>query len=301
MEMNALTQQAYKEALRWYIDQGMDEALADEPVNRINPPVPDVPVFEAPMMDGKTQVRSHMMHDNQTQAPIASQESTLVFAPLGSSDAREAAVKLASQASTLKELGEVISEFDGIGLKKTATRMVMSDGNPKAHMMLIGDAPGADEDRLGAPFAGESGALLDKILACIDIARTKEDPDKAVYLSNMLNWRPPGNRSPSPGEIEASLPFIEKHIALVKPKILVLCGAVAAKALLNSDKSISRLRGGWHDYKPRTGTIPFDDCPTIPARVTYHPSYLLQTPTQKRAVWEDMLEIQEKLNTFPDK
>jgi uracil-DNA glycosylase family 4 len=149
--------------------------------------------------------------------------------------------------------------------------------------MLVGEAPGADEDRQGLPFVGVSGQLLDKILACIDLSRTAEDPAKAVYISNILNWRPPGNRTPSDSEVAISLPFIRRHIELVRPKCLILCGGVSAKALLGSGDSISRLRGKFHDVMG------------IPAIATYHPSYLLRTPAQKRAVWADMLMLKEKM------
>lgn len=159
--------------------------------------------------------------------------------------------------------------------------------------MLVGEAPGADEDRLGKPFVGASGQLLDRIMKYIDLDRGESDPQKAIYISNILNWRPPGNRTPNPAEIEVSLPFIEKHIALIKPKILILCGGVAAKALLGRTEGISRLRKTWHDYKPQTKGLNVDD-PAIPAIATYHPAYLLRTPVQKKAVWADMLSIDQK-------
>jgi DNA polymerase len=216
---------------------------------------------------------------------------------LGASEARVEAERLAAQAATLEELSATIADFDGIALKKTATNMVFADGNPKAPVMLIGEAPGADEDRLGKPFVGVSGQLLDKILAAAGLDRQAEEPEKAVYISNILNWRPPGNRTPSPAEIEVSLPFIERHIQLVKPRILILCGSVSAKALLSSEESVSRLRKiGWHDYCPRDrgNTQTHKKPDVIPAIVTYHPSYLLRTPAQKKAVWADMIALIQK-------
>ena len=213
---------------------------------------------------------------------------------LGASEARAEAEKRAAQATTLEELSDAIAAFDGIALKKTATNMVFADGNPKAPIMLIGEAPGADEDRLGKPFVGVSGQLLDRILAAAGLDRQADTPEEAVYISNILNWRPPGNRTPAPAEIEVSLPFIERHIQLVKPRILILCGGVSAKALLNSEESVSRLRKmGWHDYKPRSGNAAAD-AQAIPAIATYHPSYLLRTPAQKKAVWADMIALTQK-------
>src|SRR5262249_7051997 len=132
-------------------------------------------------------------------------------------------------------------------IRKTATNTVFCDGNPASPVMLVGEAPGADEDRLGRPFVGVSGQLLDRILKCIDLDRAQEDPARAIYISNILNWRPPGNRTPSPAEIEVSLPFIERHIMLAKPKLIILCGGVSAKALLGREEGISRLRKTWHD------------------------------------------------------
>ena len=157
--------------------------------------------------------------------------------------------------------------------------------------MLIGEAPEADEDRAGKPFAGEGGQLLDRILACIGIDRTASDPENAIYIASLLNWRPPGNRSPSAAELELSLPFIERHIALVKPKLLVFCGGGAAKALLNTNDGISKLRGRWHSYVAQT---PGMESTPIPAIATYEPALLLKTPSQKRAVWHDMLMLAEK-------
>ena len=252
-------------ALEWYIDSGVIDLLQDEAIDRTK----------------------------QVKAPVVIKD-TNVAAPvfLGKSDACDEAVKLVKSVSTLEELSKAITDFDGIASKKTATNMVFADGNPKAEIMLIGDAPAADEDRAGKPFVGAHGALLDKILGCIDLARDNEDTAKAVYITNVLNWRPPGNRSPTAAEIEVSLPFIEKHIQLIQPKILVICGSFAAKALLGRSESISRLRKSWHDYVPQTKGM---KAAPISAIVTYPPSSLITTPLQKKSVWADMLEIQEKL------
>lgn len=263
---------AARAALEFYTDHGVDVAVNDDPVDRMKddakPPMPEIV---------KTSV-----------APPAAESAAPL---LGKNDARIEAAKLAQGAGTLEELCEAIAAFDGIAIKKTATNLVFSDGNPKAPIMLIGEAPGADEDRQGKPFVGVSGQLLDKIIACIGLDRTEEDPNKSIYISNILNWRPPGNRTPSPAEIEVSLPFIERHIQLIQPKLLIFCGGVAAKSLLASDASVSKLRKIWHDYVPKTPELNSDP---IPAIATYHPAYLLRTPVQKRAVWADMLMLQDK-------
>ena len=264
-------------ALRWYADNGVHEAILEQAEDyTIAPAMPSTSEMLASMRAGTP--------------PQPQQQSAPAF--LGKSDALEEAIKLAASANNLNELREAISKFDGIAIKKTASNLVFSDGNPKAKIMVIGEAPGADEDREGKPFVGASGALLDKILSCIGLSRDSEDAENAVYISNVLNWRPPGNRTPNPAEIEVSIPFIERHIQLIKPDILILFGAIPAKSLLASDVSLSKMRKTKHEYKTITENI--GDKINIPAFPTYHPSFLLNTPIQKKAVWEDMLKIQQK-------
>ena len=278
---------AFASALEWYGDHGVDTPLEGEPVNRFSA-IPLSLKGEGGGEAGKAEVLP--------PSPKSSPPGERTF--LAASAAREEAVKLALAANTLDELRDAIAAFDGIGLKKTATNLVFSDGNPKSKVMLVGEAPGGDEDRLGKPFVGVSGQLLDKILACIGLSRTEEDPAKAVYISNILNWRPPGNRTPAPAEVEVSLPFIERHIQLVKPEVLILCGGVSAKALMASGDSISRLRKKFHDYTPVTAEYR-EGAGAIPAIATYHPAYLLRTPSQKKAVWQDMLMLRQRLDNPP--
>ena len=279
----AATQQELVSALQWYIDYGVDECLDDAAIDRFDMPAAPVSI---PQMMPPT-----------GQAVSAGQNAPAQETFLGKSDAYDEAVKLAKSAKTLEELSQIIQEFDGIALKKTATNMVFADGNPKAHVMIIGDAPGADEDRIGKPFVGVNGQLLDRILQCINLDRLGEDPKNSVYISNILNWRPPGNRTPSPAEVAVSLPFIERHIQLVKPSILVLSGGVAAKSLLGNSDSISRLRKKWHDYVPQTPDM-CDAASKITAIATYHTTSLLRTPIQKRLVWDDMLTLQAKCKSL---
>ena len=283
--MTANTAQLYKQALQFHADNGVDVAVNDTPRD----------YYAAPAMPSP---KAAMPSAPAPQMPQGAQpsivEQAAVMAPvLGASDARNEAIKVASAANTLEELREAIQSFDGIPLKKTASNMVFSSGNPAAAIMLIGDAPISDDDRAGEAFLGENGALLDKILACIDIKRGAEDVKNSIYLSNILNWRPPGNRSPAQGEIEASLPFIERHIQLAQPKLLIFCGGVAAKALLGRSEGISRLRGKWHDYMPQVEEYSAG-ASVIPAIATYSPANLLKTPTQKRGMWADILSVQQK-------
>lgn len=262
--------QADLSILEWYLEQGVTDVLEAAPVNRLVS-IPNEPI--APQ-------------------PKTSLASIIPEMPLGSLEARKEALRLAQSANSLQELEAAIRNFDGLSIKKTATNLVFSDGSPKARVMIIGEAPGGDEDAQGKPFVGVSGQLLDKMLAAIGLNRHAEDPSKAVYIANILNWRPPGNRTPSVSEIEISLPFIERHIALVKPEFVLFMGGVSAKALLNTDQGITKLRGNWRNYVPITET----GGTSIPCLPSFHPSFLLRTPLQKRAAWQDMLSLAERLS-----
>lgn len=262
-------------ALQWHLDHDIADCLLEQPIDRTIPP--DL----SQIHDKVEQVKPKLASIKENKPPPM----------IGAAEAIIESKKIAAACNNLEELQQSILDFNGLSVKKTATNMVFADGNPNAKIMVIGEAPGADEDAQGKPFAGASGQLLDKILACIDLDRKSEDVDKAVYLSNILNWRPPGNRTPTAQEIEISLPFIERHIALIKPKYLILCGAVPGKSLLNEKASLSKLRGKFYNYKGGEGEMEDIQC-----FVTYHPAYLLRTPAQKRAVWQDMLMLQRQLN-----
>src|SRR5690606_41650696 len=163
--------------------------------------------------------------------------------------------------------------------------MVFADGNPQANVMFVGEAPGRDEDLEGKPFVGRSGQLLDRMLSAIGLDRS------SAYISNVIPWRPPGNRAPTPQETEICRPFIERHIELVKPKVLVHLGGASAKTLLNTTEGILRLRGNWRIYSGAAGL-------EIPAMPTLHPAYLLRTPAHKRLAWRDFLEVKMKLRAL---
>jgi uracil-DNA glycosylase family 4 len=176
-----------------------------------------------------------------------------------------------------------MEDFDGCELKKVANKMVFGDGNPESKIMVIGEAPGADEDREGIPFVGASGKLLDQMLSSIGLTRTN------YYITNIIPWRPPGNRDPTPEEREICMPFVERRIELIQPKVIVMVGGVAAKSLLGVATGITGMRGQWHTYKtPVMNT-------TVDAFAIYHPSYLLRSPGQKRVVWKDLLLLKQKL------
>ena len=190
------------------------------------------------------------------------------------------ATQLAQSSKNLKELEKALHSFEGCGLKHTAMHTVFSDGNPETSVMLIGEAPGADEDRLGKPFVGLSGKLLDRMFHTIGYDRTK------LYISNILPWRPPGNRPPTKEEAAMCLPFVERHIELINPKVLIFVGGTSAKTLLRTPTGITKIRGRFVDYHPYG-----DPNKTIPATALFHPAYLLRSPAQKRYVWMDLLTI----------
>jgi DNA polymerase len=193
-----------------------------------------------------------------------------------------AARDAARAASNLDELRAALDRFEGCALRKTATQLVFADGNPSARVMLVGEAPGRDEDLQGVPFVGRSGQLLDRMLAAIGLDRT------SVYIANVVPWRPPGNRTPTPQETAACRPFISRQIELADPDYLICLGAPSAAELMNNKQGILKFRGQWRDFD--TGTR------TIKAMATLHPAYLLRQPLQKRLAWRDFLALRQALD-----
>ena len=267
-------------ALEWLVSIGADEAIADQPIDRLHAPglVRDpVPTPEPGLSPGYSPATPQRAAASRTEAtPFAPP------VPLGI-PATTAARDLAANAGSLSELEAAIRAFEGLTLKTTATNLVFADGNPQAPLMLIGEAPGAEEDRRGLPFVGASGHLLDRMLAAIGRDRSN------TYITNIVNWRPPGNRKPSPAEMGLSLPFIERHIALVNPAAIVLLGDTAAKTLTGRTEGITRMRGRWISLSFAGFAKPIEAMPT------FHPAFLLRSPAQKREAWIDLLAIQAKL------
>lgn len=265
-------------ALKLQLEFGVDETIGDTPVNRytraeidkqapLHKPYPRVP-------NTKHSARAGDQRDIKQKVATGPQKT--------SQDVLESA-GVASTAQTLEELRTELNEFNGCALKRTATNLVFADGNPEANVMIIGEAPGADEDRLGLPFVGVSGRLLDQMLNFIGLDRS------TTYITNILPWRPPGNRKPTQTEVAVCLPFTKRHIELVKPKVLLLAGGAAASTLLDTNQSISRIRGRWQTYSSSGLMDP------IIALPTFHPAYLLRTPGQKRLSWRDLITLKIKL------
>lgn len=243
--------------LQWQITAGVDETIGDTPVNRF-----------APVETTET-------------TPVA-ESSPAVFAPAPAQPVSAApTIALAERAATLDELRAAIAGFDGCPLKGTATNMVFGAGNPAARLMIIGEAPGAEEDRQGLPFVGASGHLLDLMLKSIGLDRTQ------VYISNILPWRPPANRKPSESETALFTPFVRRHIALVKPDVLLLLGGSAVSALMNTNAGITKTRGRWMSYR--------DGDTVIDTLASFHPAFLLRTPAQKKLAWRDLLTVKKRL------
>ena len=273
------------ELLKWYVEAGVDEALADEPVDRLSAVQP-VPSAQLSAGMPPQPPDSLPARPAPVSAPSsgAGQRARPPSAELLSRDETTRTARAAAAAATsLEELKQALENFEGCALKQSAKSLVFADGNPDGSLMLIGEAPGAEEDRHGVPFVGPAGKLLDLMLAAIGLDRTNS------YITNILPWRPPGNRSPTDAEIAACLPFIERHIELANPKILVMVGGTAAKALMGTNQGIMRMRGRWFEYSSPQMSAP------IPARPLLHPAYLLRQPAQKRETWMDLIEIRKRL------
>jgi uracil-DNA glycosylase family 4 len=275
------SQRAALAALAWQLEAGADEAIETGPIDRFAPP-PAAAVAPAPRP---------RLADALPQTPMAAPArprlgKVVPTAPIPGIEAIGGTPGhvLAQSARNLDELRDALLAFDGCPLKDTATNLVFADGNPEARVMIVGEAPGADEDRDGRPFVGVSGQLLDRMLAQVGLDRT------SVYITNIIFWRPPGNRQPTTSEVAACLPFVERHIELVNPDVLLLAGGASAKTLLARNEGIMRMRGRWHLYESTGMSRP------VPALPTFHPAFLLRQPAQKRESWHDLLALREKLD-----
>jgi len=270
---------ALQSLLSFYQEAGIDIAIAERPIDRFaeTPPTQIKPVSQ----------RSYQQSQRPTtprQALAPSPPAKPVAATLSPEAAVMAARAAAREAASLEELRAIMECFEGCALRNTATRLVFSDGSPDANVMLVGEAPGRDEDLAGLPFVGRSGKLLDRMLQAIGLSRS------SVYIANIIPWRPPGNRTPTPQESAICLPFIMRQIELVDPDLLVCLGGPSMQALLGIKDGITRMRGRWFNY--HTGTR------EIRAIATLHPAYLLRQPLQKRLAWRDFLSIKKALGSL---
>ena len=263
------------ELLSWYAEMGVTEALDETPRDHFTDPVP-----AGERGGGQPRLRPLPGRPSAPVRPIAA-------AATAPDDATVSAKAMAREARTLDELKTALAGFEGCALKATAKNLVFADGNPQARLMLVGEAPGRDEDIEGKPFVGRSGKLLDRMLAAIGIDRT------GCYIANVVPWRPPGNRTPTPQETAICLPFIRRQIELTNPDVLVCLGGPSAQTLLGIRDGITKARGRWMEYD--TGRR------VIPALATFHPAYLLRSPLGKRMAWRDMLAIETRLAGVPER
>lgn len=274
--MTAIDNQALAALLEWYLEAGVDETIGEVAVDRYQSPAERHLAPRPP--------RAAERPATAPSAPAAPAAAPLAPSPPLHRPPVAAAVNAAAEARNLGELRDILAGFDGCALSKTATNLVFGDGNPAASVVLIGEAPGSEEDRRGLPFVGPSGQLLDRMLASIGLSR------ESVFISNTVFWRPPGNRSPGSGEVAVCMPFVERMIELIDPEVLVTLGGPAANALFGRAESIGRLRGRWLTYQTPRLARP------IVATALFHPAYLLRTPGQKRLAWRDLLAIKAKLD-----
>jgi uracil-DNA glycosylase family 4 len=258
------------DSLAWYAQMGVDLCVEDQPQ-----------VLKAADIAAVAKTPAPRPFAAELPQPKAAAPAT---PPTSIADAVAEARKLADEATDLAALEAAVRNFNGCALKKTATNTVFAQGVAASRLMFVGEAPGAEEDRNGVPFCGPSGKLLDRILSFIGLNRAEN-----FYITNTLFWRPPGNRQPSAEELEICRPFVEKHIALVDPKILVLVGGTATSAVLKDTRGITRLRGQVFSY---TNAYMSRD---VPVHVIYHPSYLLRQPLAKKQAWADLLKLKESL------
>lgn len=264
-DQNDMTPEAAAAALAWLAEMGADEIIGDVAVNRFVAAAVAVPRPAAP-----APVPPMARPERAIVAPAA-------VVPSG-----------AAQCRTLEDIAAALSAFDACPLKKTATNLCFADGNPQARVMLIGEAPGRDEDIEGKPFVGRSGQLLDRMLTAIGLSRTAEDRESAVFITNTIFWRPPGNRTPTEAETTMCLPFLLRAIEIQQPDFIVCLGATPAHRLTGRNEGILKMRGKWTD-----ATVSGRRIPLLP---TLHPAYLLRQPAQKRLAWRDMLSLRQALD-----
>jgi DNA polymerase len=260
-----------QQLLAFYLEAGVDCALEEEAADRLSEPEGAVRCVPAPRA-AESQARP-----GRPAPPVTAVADAGLPPDAAIASAREAA----RTAPSLEVLRNLLENFDGCGLKSTATRLVFADGNAAARIMFVGEAPGREEDIEGLPFVGRSGKLLDRMIAAIGLDRSK------AYIANVIPWRPPGNRTPTPQETQICLPFIQRQIELVDPDILVTLGNPSTQTLLSTREGIMKTRGRWLDYD--TGSR------VIRAMATFHPAYLLRSPSYKRLAWQDLRAIAKAL------
>jgi uracil-DNA glycosylase len=271
--------EAARALLDFYAEAGVDALLGEVPLDRLSVTQIDLAPAEAEQAPAPRPpvARTAILARTAPSMPDANPAS-----PAAPDVAVMAAREAARSAASLEELRAILQSFEGCALRTTAKQLVFADGNPQARVMFVGEAPGREEDIEGLPFVGRSGKLLDLMMTAIGLNRT------TAYIANIIPWRPPGNRTPTPQESQICLPFIRRQIELANPDVLVCMGGPASQTLLGVKDGIKRTRGKWFDF--HTGTR------DIRAIATFHPAYLLRSPLEKRFAWRDLLAIKKALS-----
>jgi DNA polymerase len=257
-----MTPEEARQALAWLAEMGADEVIGETPINRFASP------SSAPL---------------QERVAVAESKPRV---PTGNS-----AAEIAAACQSLEEIAAALNAFEASPLKKTATQLCYCDGKPDADVMLIGEAPGRDEDLQGKPLVGRSGQLLDRMLAAIGLSRQGDKPDTSVFITNVIFWRPPGNRTPTEQETAQCMPFLKRTIELQRPRVIVCLGATPTQRLIGKTEGILKLRGKWFSVEA--------DGRSIPLLATLHPAYLLRQPAQKRLSWRDLVSLKIALTQGP--
>jgi uracil-DNA glycosylase len=265
------------ESLRWWIRVGVTDALDDAPHNRL---ADGLAASQNERAKKAPEPVRQSWPGNETRSRVHSNVPATHPADAGERSSRA----LAEAAPDLETLRSAMANFEGCALKRTATQLVFADGVPGSRVMFVGEAPGGDEDRIGRPFVGRAGQLLDRMLSSIGLDRQN------VYIANVVPWRPPGNRTPTPQETQTCLPFIERQIQLANPEYLVCLGGSAVRTLLGAQGGVMRMRGSWFDY-------PRESARQIPALAMLHPAFLLRQPAHKRFAWADMRALASALKS----
>ncbi len=265
MRAEALSVEAALAALAWQVELGADEAVSEVPVDRFA-------------------VAERAVAEAGPRRPAAAPAAVVMATPTGREAVLRGAAEIAGACRDIEELREALAGFEGSRLKKGARKLVFADGMAGARVMVVGEAPGREEDAVGRPFVGRSGQLLDRMFAAIGLSRGAETREAAFYITNVLPWRPPANRDPAADEIELLKPFLFRHIELARPEILVAAGATAARVMLERTEGIMRLRGRWAEWRG------------IPVMPMVHPASLLRDSSRKRGAWADLLAVRERLD-----
>ena len=276
---------AAKELIRWFQETGATEPVGDTPVNRYRArPEPAAASTTEPEVPVKDTGAPSLLLEENVPSDGHSEDHRSSRGSFDLEAAESKARELAGAATSLDALRDALDAYDQSDLKQGARNLVFFDGNEEAQVMIVGEAPGRNEDLEGKPFVGQAGQLLDRMFEAINLSRRSTQGNSALYITNVVPWRPPGNRNPTPAEIRMFRPFVQRHIELIQPRLLILMGNISCTAILGR-AGITKLRGNWHEYR------------NLPVMPMFHPAYHLRNPDSKAEAWQDLLAIQRRLRS----